>query len=124
MGNIIQINDPTGHLLSQGSFAQHLDVTSDTLITVSGDRTIRSGILYKLIIIINIIIIIIIIIRLWDLTSVKKSDSTTGKVRPGRRASLTALSSSSAGSEHGRIPCVGKVKLLLDSYYYYIVMFF
>jgi hypothetical protein len=42
MGNIIQINEPTGHLLSQGSFAQHLDDASDTLITVSQDRTMRS----------------------------------------------------------------------------------
>lgn len=41
MGNIIQISEPTGHLLSQGSFAQHLDDASDTLITVSHDRTIR-----------------------------------------------------------------------------------
>jgi hypothetical protein len=47
---------------------------------------------------------------MWDLTSVKKAESGgPGKVRPGRRASITALSSSSAGSEHGRIPCVGKV---------------
>lgn len=42
-GNIIEIagNDPIGHFLSQGSISQHLDEGSDTLFTVSADRTIR-----------------------------------------------------------------------------------
>jgi len=89
-GNIIHQSDPVGHLLSQGSIAQHLDEISDTLYTVSSDRTIR----------------------LWDLSTVKKSATgTDAAVKPGRRASITTMSATShAGSEHGRIPCVGKVK--------------
>jgi hypothetical protein len=104
MGNIIQISEPTGHLLSQGSFAQHLDDASDTLITVSHDRTIRF-----LSFTLPSLYLTKTTSRMWDLTSVRKADTNAGKIRPGRRASITGLSSSSAGSEHGRIPCVGKV---------------
>ena len=50
--------------------------------------------------------------RIWDLSSIKKTSGGTGngKVRSGRRASLSAMSATShAGSENGRISCVGKV---------------
>ncbi len=77
-------NEPSGHLLCQSTIAQYLDESTDTLFTVSGDRTIR----------------------MWDLSIIKGGDKTT-KLKTGRRASLTGLSS--AGSDYGRVSCVGKV---------------
>lgn len=54
---------------------------------------------------------------MWDLSSIKKSQSGGGKVRAGRRASISAMSATShAGSENGKISCVGKVRDMLCIY--------
>jgi WD40 repeat protein len=79
---------PAGHLLSAGCFAHLFDDSSDTLYTVAGDRTIR----------------------LWDVGNIGKGSG--GVVRSAKRRS--SFLGSSAGSEAGKIACVGKAKPRAD----------